>query len=79
MLVPFVVRLAPAALAAGLLAGEVEHVPTGARGAFGDAQQLLGWCTAAAGLPPLPPPRRTTEAVTTVDLREVTSFDKKSR
>lgn len=56
MLVSFVVRLAPAALAAGRLAGEVEHVATGARLSFRDADELLSWCATAAD-PVVPAPR----------------------
>ena len=50
MLISFVLRLSPAALAAGELAGEVEHVPSGDRGQFRDAADLCAWC-ARAGLP----------------------------
>ena len=57
MLSSFVIRLAPTELATGRLTGDVEHVATGVRGAFADAQELTAWCAtmaAAAGLMTLP-------------------------
>lgn len=57
VLVSFVVRLAPAALAAGALAGEVEHVATGARLSFRDADELVSWCAAASAATTVPGPR----------------------
>ena len=44
VLISFVVRLAPEPLADGVLAGEVEHAVTGARGQFRDAAELAAWC-----------------------------------
>lgn len=44
MLIPFVIRVASAPLADGVLAGQVEHVPTGERCSFADAAQLTAWC-----------------------------------
>lgn len=71
----FVLRLHPGALAEGRLAGEVEHVATGARTEFRGAADLTRFCTAtgaAAADPPLdlpeprpdsvPSPRTTTSA-----------------
>lgn len=56
MLISVVLRLSPAALAAGELAGEVEHVQTGERGQFRDGVELGAWC--ARLLPTaVPPPR----------------------
>lgn len=63
MLISFVLRLAPAALADGRLAGEVEHVQTGERAQFRDAAELARWCAAAGAARPsvvvldLPEPR----------------------
>ena len=54
MLISFVVRLSPVALAAGALAGEVEHVASGERGQFRDAVELCAWC---AQQPVVPDPR----------------------
>lgn len=57
MLISFVLRLAPVALAAGELAGEVEHVLTGERGQFRDGEELRTWCAQHAPLgPSLPVP-----------------------
>jgi hypothetical protein len=44
VLISYVIRLAPAALADGELAGEVEHVASGVRGQFRGAEQLQQWC-----------------------------------
>jgi hypothetical protein len=51
MLVSFVLRLTPAALATGTLAGEVEHVRTGARAQFRDADELSTWCRRVSAVP----------------------------
>ena len=61
MLASFVIRLAPAALAAGRLAGEVEHVATGSRLTFRDADELVSWCAAAAATAGVPEPRAVPE------------------
>lgn len=55
MLISFVVRLSSVALAAGGLAGEVEHVLSGERGQFRDAAELAAWC--AQQPPTVPGPR----------------------
>ena len=54
MLISFVLRLSPAALASGVLAGEVEHVPTGVRGEFRDADELCAWCAQQPTTVPVP-------------------------
>lgn len=63
MLISFVVRLAPAALSTGVLAGEVEHVSSGDRGQFRDAAELTSWCARTAVAPSpeadAPGPQRT--------------------
>lgn len=48
MLTSFVLRVAPAALAAGVLAGEVEHVASGQRAEFRNAEDLAAWCAQTA-------------------------------
>ena len=43
MLTSFVVRVTSAAQAAGVFAGEVEHVQSGERGDFRNADELHAW------------------------------------
>lgn len=57
VLVSFVVRLRPEPLADGVLAGEVEHAVTGARGHFRDAAELAAWCAQQASPAPRALPR----------------------
>lgn len=60
MLTSFVVRLAASALRDGRLAGEVEHVASGARGTFADGDELASWCrrtASTAAQTAVPPPR----------------------
>ena len=51
MLIAFVVRLSPSALQSGVLAGEVEHVASGDRGRFRDAEELAAWCALQPAAP----------------------------
>lgn len=44
MRVSYLLRLSPAELAQGRLAGEVEEVATGRLGALGNIQDLLSFC-----------------------------------
>jgi hypothetical protein len=66
MVVSFVLRVASCSPEDGQLAGEVEHVPTGARAPFRDLTELGRWCAAVAGreAPPIPPARNEAGPVT---------------
>ena len=57
MLVSFVIRMSATALGAGRLAGEVEHVASGARGEFSDAADLAWWCAHVLDAETVPAPR----------------------
>lgn len=74
VLISFVVRLSPAVLTAGDLAGEVEHVPTGERGQFRDAVELTHWCARFV----VPAPRGTDPFVIALDPASTPSVRKSS-
>lgn len=63
VLISFVVRLSPGVLTVGDLAGEVEHVPTGERGQFRDADELTRWCARFV----VPAPRTDDHVLVAVD------------